>query len=315
MRSRLLVVLLLTACAAPQRPVDLGFKQVPSDVILGGSAAPSAPTPSVTQSPLPLIPPPSVISLPPPPFAPGPATSPPPVLLPPAPSCPPEDPLAAPKLEAVSTVAKPPVPATYVFANDGTFATSGADPRTGRFPALTTRTVGNVVSTVGSFTYDVAETIGDTTTTTTYQVVTGSTLQSNGIFLQGMTYRRADGTTASFTPLPSPLLAAFPLTRGATSDQRVVDPATQTTMTFTTTVEGKARVVACGEPLDTWTVHLTQGTLLGPSENLQFDATYQLATQFGGLVVADAVAFTGTEGADGVQRSNKARITTVPRTP
>jgi hypothetical protein len=86
-------------------------------------------------------------------------------------------------------------------------------------------------------------------------------------------------------------------------------------MTFTTTVEGKARVFACGQPLDTWTVHLTAGRLTSPTQELQFDATYQLATQFGGIVVADTVAFTGTDNGDGIQRSNRAAIASVPRSP
>lgn len=313
MRTRLLLVLLLTACAGPNRPVDLGFKQVPSDVILGG-AAPTA-TPTFAPTPVVVVPPPSVISLPPAPFDPGPTVVP---SLAPVPSptgCPTLDPLKAPALEAVSTPTTRVVPATYTYANEGTFAVSGADPRTGHFPALTQRTFANVTEqSGGAYTYDVAETIGDVTTTTTYRVVTGASLPgtSDGLFLVGMTYARA-GTTATFTPNPSPLLAAFPLVRAATSDQRAVDPVTQTTMTFTTTVEGKKRVAACGEPLDTWTVHLSKGTLLSPSENLQFDATYQLATQFGAIVIADAVAYTGTEGSDGVQRSNRATITSPPR--
>ncbi len=324
MRPRLLlgVVLLLSACGAPDRPLDLGFKEVPSDVILGDQ---STPTPSAQPSaapvsvvPLPL--PPSIVTLPPPPFevppSGGPPPSPPPPL-PTPPACPSEDLLAAPKLEAPTTVSKPPVQAAYLFDNVGTFSVSGADARKGSFPARTLRIINNIRSTQGSFLYDVAERIGDTTTTTTFGVVSEPALptQEAGLFLQKMTYERTDGSTASFTPSPQLKLAGFPLVRGAVTEQRAVDPQTQTAMSYTSTVEGKARVTACGEPLDSWTVHLTEGTLLSPTQELEFDSTYQIATQYGGIVVQDAIAFTGTDGDAGVQRSNRATIAMVPRAP
>lgn len=317
-RLALAALFLVTACGGPQRPLDLGFKEVPSDVVLG---AQSSPTTSAVRSagPVPLVPlppPPSVVTLPPPPFEippPG-AEPPPPSPLPTAPACPAEDPLAAPKLEAPTTIAKPPVAAAYLFDNIGTFSVSGADARKGTFPARTLRVVSKVVPGDGRFSYDVAERIGDTTTTTTYVVVTNAAAE-NGLFVTRMTYRRTDGQVADFTPTPALKLAALPLVRGAQSEQRAVDPASQTAMSFVSVVEGKQRVYACGEPLDTWTVHLTQGKLISPTQNLEFDSTYQVGTQFGGLVVRDAVAFKGTDGDSGVQRSNRATIATVPRAP
>ena len=325
MRSRLVQVssalILVTGCAGPGKPLDLGFKEVPSDVVLG---AQTSPTPSVvtTTGPVPvvLVPPPSVVSLPPPPYAlpPHGRAEPPPPPLPTPPACPADDPLAAPRIEAPPSIAKPPLQAAYLFDNDGSFAVSGADARRGSFPARTLRIFNHIQKlSAGTFSYDVSELIGDTTTTTTYTVVTDASLpgQSNALFLTRMVYRRTDGTTATFTPTPQPQLAALPLVRGATVDQRAVDPQTQTAMSFTSTVEGKARVFACGEPLDTWTIHLTKGSLVSPSQNLQFDSTYQLGTQFGGIVVRDVVAFTGTDGSAGVQRSNRATIASAPRVP
>ena len=169
----------------------------------------------------------------------------------------------------------------------------------------------------GAFSYDVAERIGDVTTTTSYDVVNEAALpgQETGLFITGTTYARADGTTATFTPVPALKLAALPLLRGATTDSRGVDAQSQTAMSFTATVEGKARVFACGTPLDTWTIHLTAGRLISPTQDLDFDATYQLGTQFGGIVVADAVAFQGTDAGAGIERSNRATISAVPRKP
>ena len=317
-RLALAALLLVTACGGPDRPLDLGFKEVPSDVILGAQTSPT-PMPGPSAGPVsvvPLPPPPSVVTLPPPPFEvpQGGPERPPPSPMPSAPSCPPVDPLEAPAVEAPTSIAKPPVAAAYVFNNVGTFSVSGADARKGTFPERTLRVVDKIAPGEGRFSYDVSERIGDTTTTTRYEVVTNAAAE-NGLFITRMTYRRTDGQVAEFTPTPAVKLAALPLVRGAQSEQRAVDPVTQTAMTFVSTVEGKARVNACGEPLDTWTVHLTQGRLVSPNQDLEFDSTYQVGTQFGGLVVQDAIAFKGTDGPNGVQRSNRATIAAVPRLP
>lgn len=65
----LAAVLLATACGGPQRPLDLGFKEVPSDVVLGAQTSPS-PSVGPPSGPvaIPPPPPPSVVTLPPPPF-------------------------------------------------------------------------------------------------------------------------------------------------------------------------------------------------------------------------------------------------------
>ncbi len=319
--SRLALVgacLLLTACGSPTRPLDVGFKEVPSSVVLGAQTSPTA-QPTAPVSAVPLPPPPSVVSLPPPTFAlppPG-GPVPPPPSIPPAPTCPVADPLAAPKVEAPTTIGKPPVAAAYLFDNVGTFSVSGADARSGTFPERTLRLFGNVAGSAGAFTYDVSERIGDTTTTTSYRVRSQAGLPDldAGIFIDKMTYARADGSASNFTPVPPLKLATLPLLRGATTDQRGVDAQTQTVMSFTATVEGKARVFACGEPLDTWTIHLANGQLVSPTQNLTFDATYQMGTQFGGIVLADSVAFQGDDGDAGIQRSKRATIASVPRTP
>jgi len=318
--SRLALVagcLVLTACGSPTARLDVGFKEVPSSVVLGAQTSPSAQPSSVSAIPLP--PPPSVVSLPPPTFVLPPAGQPnlPPPTIPSAQACPPADPLAAPRVEAPTSIGKPPIAAAYLFDNVGTFSVSGADARRGTFPARTLRLFGNVRGSAGNFGYDVSERIGDTTTTTSYRVISDTALpgQETGVFIDKMTYVRADGSTAAFTPTPPLKLATLPLLRGASTDQRGVDAQTQTAMSFTATVEGKARVFACGEPLDTWTIHLTEGKFISPTQNLTFDATYQLGTQFGGIIIADSVAFEGSDGDAGIQRSKRATIAAVPRTP
>jgi hypothetical protein len=317
-RTALLVGLLLaTACGGPQRPVDIGFKEVPSDVILGAQSTPApaaGPSPSAGRPVAP--PPPSVIALPPPVFEIGPEPSPPAPL--PEPSCPTADPLQPAAREAPPSVSAPPAKATYLFRNAGTYSVSGADARKGTFPVTSVRTVGNVTRSSGnSFGFDVSELLGDVTTTTSYDVVGTTVLpavRAAGIYLKQVKSVRGP-STSTFTPSPELQLASFPLVRGASVSSSGVDPQTATSMQFTSTVTGKARVDACGTPLDSWVLDLTAGKLVSPTQNLDFSSTYHLGTQYGGLILRERTAFAGTDGSDGVSRTNTANITTAPRLP
>ena len=307
-------LLLASACGGPQRPVDIEFKEVPSDVVLGSHATPT-PSPGPSAAP-PTAPPPSVVALPPPTFDVGPEP-PPPVVAPSPPACGTANPLAAPQLEAPPSISAPPAKASYVFRNVGTYAISGADSRKGTFPATSLRTVGNVVRTSDtSFTFDVSELLGDVTTTTTYDVVQETLIPAAlpaGIYLKQVTSRRGQ-SSSTFAPSPELELAGFPLVRGASITSSGVDPQSATSMRFTSTVSGKSRVDACGTPLDSWVLELKDGKLISPTQNLDFAATYSLGTEYGGILLRERTAFAGTDGADGVSRTNTATISTVPKT-
>jgi hypothetical protein len=310
------VLLLATACGGPQRPVDIGFKEVPSDVILGAHATPS-PAPSPLASPSSFAPPPpSVIALPPPTFEILPEPSPPAPV--PAPSCPAADPLQPPNREAPPAIAAPPAKATYIFRNVGSYAISGADARKGTFPATSLRTVDHIVrSSESNFSFDVSELLADVTTTTTYDVIGASPLPAAlapGIYLKQVKSVRGT-STSTFAPSPELELASFPLVRGAAVKSSGVDPQTATSMQFTSTVTGKARVDACGTNLDTWVLDLTAGKLISPTQNLDFSATYSMGTQYGGLLLRERTAFAGTDGSDGVSRTNTSTITMTPKVP
>ena len=314
---------LLAGCGGPDRTLDVDFKEVPSNVVLGAQSSPTplAPVVGPTTAPVPLValpPPPSVVTLPPPPFAvpqPGQTFRPPPP--PPAEvPCPVVDPLKAPAVEAPSTVSTRPVAAAYLFRNTGTFEVSGADARRGTFPKVSLRTVSGALEGQNGFLFEVAETLGDITTTTVYDVVLRQPIGSPfapGVYIVRVTSRGADGQQSVFEPVPELPLAAFPLTRGQKVDARGVDPRTGTAMSFTSTVTGKARVDACGEPLDSWTLDLTNGRLVSPTQDLEFTATYSVGTQFGGLILQDTVAFAGTDGDAGISRTKTSRIAQVPR--
>jgi hypothetical protein len=313
-RAAVVGLLLLTACAGPQRPVDIGFKEVPSDVVLGAHATP---TPVGPTTPAPTAPPPpSVVALPPPTFDVGPEP-PPPVAAPPVPACGTANPLAAPAVEAPPSIAAPPARASYVFRNVGSYAISGADARKGTFPTTSLRTVGNVIRNSDTeFSFDVTELLGDVTTTTTYDVVQAAVVPAAvpaGIYLERVKSVRGS-MSSTFAPSPELALASFPLVRGASVTSSGVDPQSTTSMQFTSTVSGKARVDACGTPLDSWVLELKAGKLLSPTQNLDFSATYSLGTEYGGILLRERTAFAGTDGTDGVSRTNTATISTVPKT-
>lgn len=322
MRRAAVLALLLasTACAGPQRQVDLGFREVPSDVVLGAQGTPSpSPGPIATNGP-PLAvapPPPAVVALPPPTFDTRPEPSP-PAPPPPAPVCATADPLQAPAREAPASVSAPPAKASYVFRNVGSYSVSGADARKGVFPATSLRTVGNVArSSDTNFTFDVSELLGDVTTTTTYDVVGTSLVPAAlppGIYLKQV--KSVQGSsTSTFTPSPELELASFPLVRGASISSSGVDPQTATSMQFTSTVKGKTRIDACGAPLDAWVLDLTEGKLISPTSNLDFAATYALGTQYGGLLLRERTAYAGTDAGNGVSRTNTATISSTPKLP
>jgi hypothetical protein len=312
-------MLLTAACGGPERPVSIGFKEVPSDVVLG---AQSSPTPSATAAPggaaVPVVPPPpAVVALPPPTFEAGPG-APPPVTPPSATTCATADPLQAPAREAPPAVSAPPATASYLFTNVGSYEVSGADARKGRFPTTSLRTVGNVTrSSQSNFSFEVSDLLGDVTTTTTYDVVGNSLLPaglSPGLYLRQVKSVRG-ASSSTFAPSPELALAAFPLVRGATITSSGVDPQSATSMQFTATVTGKARVDACGTTLDSWVIDLSDGKVLSPSQNLDFTATYDVGTQYGGLILRDRTVFTGTDSGSGVSRNNTATITTTPKVP
>lgn len=317
----LLAGALTAGCGGPDRPLQVGVKEVPSNVVLGAQSspepAPVAPSAGPVQDFVPLPPPPSVLTLPPPPLAlPAPDRPVAPPLPPPSPAaCPAADPLEAPAVEAPSTISARPAKAQYLFRTTGTFEQSGADARRGSFPERSLRTVsGAFENSDGSgFAFSVTETLADITTTTEYLVVTGQPLPTDpepGLYVA----RISSSSGSDFQPTPSLRLAAFPLVRGATLESRGVDPGTATAMSFTSTVAGKARVDACGVPLDSFTLELTDGRVLSPSQDLTFESTLALGTQFGGLVLRESTSFAGETDGAGVSRSLLSTINQVPKT-
>ncbi len=299
----------LAACG-PTPPFQLAVRAVPGDVAYGAQSQP-APPQAISQAAGPAALPPGAPPLiyggatPPPQttFAPSPTAT-------PTPSCPTAPPDAVPALEADASATVPPVAAAYAWHEKGTYQLGGG-PVLPFSPQLS-HTVTNVSAadaTTGAYTFDVVDSAGGLdglqTVTYSYQVIPPpqgttdvqgvSTAQASGLYLTGVDVQQSplpQPRVARFSPpvllLPFPANGAAPWTTAGT------DSESQDTITLNGSVDGHATVDACGLLVDAWEVHAT-GSLVGPNQNLSLDLTYDVATQFGGVIVGEKTAITGTE--------------------
>ena len=322
----LLFALVLTACAGPRSPLDVGVREVPSDILLGAAEDEAEPAPP----PAPI--PPTAVSVvipvaPPLPAPPAFVPTPPPLPPPPVPDpCPSADPLSAPRLEAPTDRAIEPAPGVFSYRNDGTFSVGGANANEGTFTDDTTREIRDVTEIDGGFEFVVDARLGGTSTATTYRVVNvgpadepledlGVVDESvgRGLYIVAVESTDDAGGTTVFRPANPLVLLPVPAFAGDTFSASGTDPLTGTTMTYDGTVIGKQRVDACGEFLDAVRVELTDGRFVSPTANLEFAAIHDLATQFGGLSVQDLIEQAGTENAVPKAVTNHAVISDVPR--
>jgi hypothetical protein len=329
------------ACGQPPTPLDIGMREVRNDIVLGAQsreepvtpAPPIPPTAVVIDVPILLPPAPSRFAPPPPPPSPPPAPSPRPggpVAVPsPSPvldACPEDDPRDAPAIEASRIGAVPPAEETLVYRNDGSFSVSGANANEGTFEGDTFRAVEDVeVDDNGDFRYAVAAELAGTVTTTHYEarieptdaqaspLLAGQGIRDDrGLYVTSVVTEGPDGSVSRFRPTPAMLVLPFPNNDGVTFSVRSVDLVSGVTMAYDATVVGKGRVNACSVPLEGITVELTNGTVMGPSTDVDFTARYVFATQFGGLSIEDEFTTAGTEGGQTSSSTNVARINRSP---
>jgi hypothetical protein len=287
------VALAQSACAGPQRPFELGLKEVPSDLLLGAQTKPALALP--TQLP-PMVFTVTDLVTPPPPFEdlPPPIPEPPP---PPSP-CPEADPLAAVRKPAELEILKPPAPATYTYRTSGVYFANGRD---GTLPPTATHVIGNVnIIGPGEFTFTVAVTQEPRTTTTTYHVVP----RTSAAIPPGLYISKVDGSGLTpFQPKPELLLLPFPALKGTTFTAAGSDGLT--TLSYSGVVEETERIDACGEPVDGIRVTLTDGKATsarsdGTNSSAEtFEAAYVIATQYGGLSIRDFLNGAGAGGLGG----------------
>lgn len=313
------ITLLATGCAGPRNTIEIGSKDIPVDIVLGDQrlAPPPLPPGAGPSDGFPgfLGPP-----------APRPDPGAPPTPAPPPEACPAADPLGAARLVAMKRAPLPPVPATYVFRNAGSFTIGDAAPIS--YPPEQTRTVANITPTTTGFEFDVAAELAGETTTSRYRVVNDSQLPDRGIYLIQTVKRYANGDVEAFTPDQGLMLMPFPppefgtnledeLDRQRGSDYRSTgtDPISQTTMILRARIVGKDRANACGEWVDAYDIEVLEGKIVSPTQNIDFTGHYLIAPQYGGLVVKDDLSFTGTDDLEPYENRNTATINDVPRGP
>jgi hypothetical protein len=340
-RVRVLVVLaLLTAgCAGPRASLDFGAISVPTKVQFGANAQAALVTPPLPPRGLapPVFTTPTGNVL----FTTGTVSSTPPAV--PLGPCPPLSPLAVILAPAANNIAHPPVPATYHYRDDAA-GTVNSHPVV--FPKSSTETIQAVTTDTssGTTTWKVVQKTGADTTTTSYQFVPATSLSQTaagpqpmaGLYVTGVTTQAGKAKATSFNPAPPGLLLletpAGPGNQWSTSG---TDPTTGVTEAWTATQQGNKVVNACGQAIEAVTVHVDGSVSLsengaqpqhvttgqsipnqvGTDTLESFVADYEIATQYGGLLVMDTVKYSGKQHGNQVDGHAKTTINELPKVP
>jgi hypothetical protein len=281
-----LAVAVLSGCG-PSTPISLDVNKVSLDI--GGGQPPAQP-PQVAPPPSATAPaslPQAQLPLPTPPSA--------PTTTPTLPSlCPAADQFAVPALNADPLIAHAPKPATYVYRQKGQWVATGA--LAGKLPAppLGERTI-TAGSTTKGYDFAVAEQAGAMTRTTAYNLVSPSSLPTDpagGLYLAALQWKDMLFGTVTFRPTSPMLFLQTPVVQGESFTSTGADPQHKTSMLLRGQVAGKKRVNACGKIIDTWQLEVTE-VLTTTSTVVRITATYDIATQYGGISVRDVSHVTG----------------------
>jgi hypothetical protein len=319
----LTVTALLAGCGTAPRP-SVGMKEYSGDVVYGDNALPPPPTSPPAAEPVPGFPgfivPPVPRQLPPglQAVTPEPSTTTtrtrgtaPPL------ACAEDDPLAVPHEEALITVPGPPRSATLPYRQTGT-KTAG-----GRTTAVLSQAAhaidGQTTLAAGTFRFNVSVTEAAMSTVTTYQVDQRGAQDGIGI----VQIRTKDQVaTDAFTPAAPITILPLPPVLGRTFTGTGADPIHQTGMTVYGKVIGKTRVNACGVPIEAWKVAVgtdpqtgQPSRIVSPTGTTTITGTYAVATQFGGLVVADDLTLEGSDAGGAVKIAQQSTTNKVPQTP
>ena len=168
----------------------------------------------------------------------------------------------------------------------GAFPLSGLTPRTVR--NLAVQNAGAAES--SSFDYDLELTTGVRKQVQSLRVIPG-----DGIFLTGIE-TSANGGSSSFRPVVLVEIFPLPVSELAHVTSGGVDPLTGETLLVSATVKEKVRVDGCDEVVDGWLVEATWTFQRGAGSQV-YDITYVVATQHGGLIIADHLQTTDSFGA------------------
>jgi hypothetical protein len=304
-RGAVALLLMASACGGPQPELSFGGKAVPVNVSFGKPAAddPRAETPFVLAPVLggvgvvPVAEPkprrvPRVDDLPP---------------LAPSTGCGPEDARITPAAEATPELSEGEVPGgDYPYRLEAKVdgkEYSGDFVRT--VEDFGTRLDGTRAFTVRTTALGVEQEWVYETRPTLDRVPGMVGLRSVSTSGQGVDGRPSFEGAKAITLLPLDAAAA------ATFEDATTDPRTATTFKVSGRVVGKDQVWACGANIDAWQVAIIQDVVT-PLQRISAEITYWIATQYGGMVVQESVAWRGMAGITEVEGYYTATINKVP---
>ena len=289
-----LALAVLGSACGPPLPLEIGVKDRATDVVYGSQKKPEPPKPA----PLAALDPgfPSFIVAPPVPAPLAPAAVKPVVKL----KCPTAGPFDFPAEPVTSGIPKLPLGGRYHFRQQGSTTIDGK-PAAPLTPEID-RVITNIVKENDtSFSYDQVIEQGGMVTTTTYRVLkTTDNSELDGLYLTRVLTVMPDGTADEFRPsgtLLGPIgvrLLRIPSEKATVWQSVGTDAIHGTSMIVQGSIYDKDRLDACGTLIEVWKATVT-ATILGPTKNLDVTASYLVANQMGGLIVADDVHVTGTD--------------------
>jgi hypothetical protein len=228
---------------------------------------------------------------------------------------------ALPEIPVAGLVGKPPATGVYIQHNKGTYSLDGPLKLQGDFPPFSVMEIANATDDtsadaagggVRTITYDVILRSLITTTKTTYRSITRDSARAVGATsvspvaneLELVSVETKTGTGIQrFTPTPPVSLMQYG-GEGAFWQSAGIDQETGTVMVVQGSIVKREPVDVCGKMIDTYRVESTEqvtNVLSGFSSQTKSGDpnVYNVATQFGGLVVRQHTDTTSTFVANG----------------
>lgn len=285
----LLAILLLSGCG-PTLQLEVVLRQVAIDVLYGAQhhAAPAA---AAQQAAAPVyVPPPLIIPSPPSVTAePTPTPSPTPTV------CATLNPFAVVEDPATATISGPAVSGSYYMRQKGTYSLASTN---GIFPEVLQRQVSSAPPgsdpILGTYTqFSVSDHSGGSTYATSYLLAPNHTI-TPGMYISGMLWDDAVRGKLTFQPSQPLLFMQTPVSVGSSWQSASTDTIDQVSVSLQGSVVKRDTVNACGVALDSFQVHIA-GNIVAPTQQFTWTGDYDVATQFGGLIISEHVTFSGPD--------------------
>jgi hypothetical protein len=309
----LCVLLALTACAGPKERLDFGGKSVPINVAFGKPPAAKGykPPPGTTLQPAPGGV--GVVPFVPRSAVPSGTAAPVPLPTQSAVDCPAQDPFKFPRREATNVVENDAPEGEFPFRTTGSYTVNG---KKTPYTQIVFETVKRLEpDATGRKRFSVHSTLLGVAYTITYVVTPPPDPNVPGeVGLESIVQNSAGSAGASFTPAKPLRLLQLRAEQGVTWTDATSDPLSASSAYVNGTISGKARINACGQPVEAWKTQITQ-RLVTPGQDITSTRTLYIATGYGGLLVGDETSYTGSAGGDTVSGQSTTLIDVDPAAP